>query len=45
MITHEPLEFNAYALRRPRLEADTVNLSFRVGLGKPCPLYHDFNIT
>ena len=44
-ITHEPLEFHAHALRRARLKADTVNLRFRVGLGKPRPLDHDSNTT
>jgi len=44
-ITRQPLEFDAYPLRRARLEADTVHLRFSVGLGKPRPLDHDFNPT
>ena len=44
-ITHQPLEFDAHSFRRARLEADTVNLRFRVGFGKPHPLDHDFNTT
>jgi len=44
-IARQPLEFDAHSLRRACLEADTVNLRFRVGFGKPHPLYHDFNTT
>ena len=44
-ITCQPLEFDAHTLRRARLEADSVNMRFRVGFGKPRPLYHDFNPT
>ena len=44
-IAHEPLEFYAHSFRRARLEADTVNLRLRVGLGKPRPVDHDFNTT
>jgi hypothetical protein len=44
-IARQPLEFDAYPLWRACLEADTVHLRFRVGLGKPRPLYHDFNPT
>src|SRR5439155_26753444 len=36
-IARQPLEFDAHTLRRARLEADTVHLRFRVGLGKPRP--------
>lgn len=44
-IAHQPLEFDAHSFRRPRLEADTVDLSLRLGLGEPRPLGHDYNIT
>ena len=44
-IAREPLEFDAQSLRRARLEADSVNMRFRVGFGKPRPLDHDFNPT
>ncbi len=45
MIADQPLEFDAYPFRRACLEADTVDLRFRVGLGKPRLLDHDFNTT
>ena len=44
-IAHQPLEFDAHSPRRACLKADTVHLRFRVGFGKPRPLYHDFNTT
>jgi hypothetical protein len=44
-IADQPLEFHAHAFRRACLEADTVDVRFRVGLGKPRPLDHDFNTT
>jgi len=44
-IADQPFEFDAYPLRRPRFEADPVNVRLGVSLGEPCPLYHDFNTT
>jgi len=44
-ITDQPLELDADPFRRPCLEADTVDLRFRVGLAKPHPVDHDFNTT
>jgi hypothetical protein len=44
-IADQPLEFNPYPLRRPRLEADPVNVRLGVSLREPRPVYHDFNTT
>jgi hypothetical protein len=44
-IADQPLELYAYLFGRPCLKADTVDLRFRVGLGKPRPVDHDFNTT
>jgi hypothetical protein len=44
-IADQPLQFDAYPLRRPRLEADPVNMSLGVGFREPRPLDHDFNTT
>jgi len=44
-IANQPLQFDAYPLRRPRLEADPVNVRLGVSLREPRPLDHDFNIT
>jgi hypothetical protein len=44
-IADQPLEFDAYPLRRPRFEADPVNVRLGVSLREPRPLYHDFNTT
>jgi hypothetical protein len=44
-IADQPLEFYAQPSRRACLEADTVDLRFRFGLGKPRPVDHDLNTT
>jgi len=44
-IADQPLEFDAHPPRRPRLEADPVNMRLGVSLREPRPLDHDFNIT
>jgi hypothetical protein len=44
-IADQPLEFDAYPLRRPRFEADPVNVRLGVSLRELCPLDHDFNTT
>jgi hypothetical protein len=44
-IADQPLEFDAQPGRRACLEADAVDVRFRVGLGKPRPLDHDLNTT
>jgi hypothetical protein len=44
-IADQPLEFDTYPLRRPRLEADPVHVRLGVSLGEPRPLDHDFNTT
>ena len=44
-IARQPFEFDADPLRRAGLEADAVNVSFRVGLGEPRPPDHDFHPT
>jgi hypothetical protein len=44
-IADQPLEFDAYPLRRPRFEADPVNVRLGVSLCEPRPVDHDFNTT
>jgi hypothetical protein len=44
-IADQPLQFDAYPLRRARLEADPVNVRLGVGLREPRPLDHDLNTT
>jgi hypothetical protein len=44
-IADQPLEFDAYPLRRPSLEADPVNVRLGISLREPRPVYHDFNTT
>jgi hypothetical protein len=44
-IADQPLEFDTYPLRRPRLEADPVYVCLGVSLREPRPLDHDFNTT
>ena len=44
-IANQPLQFDAYPLRRPRLEADPVHVGLGVGLREARPLDHDFNTT
>jgi hypothetical protein len=44
-IADQPLKFDAYPLRRPRFETDTVDLRFRIGLGEARLFDHDFNTT
>jgi hypothetical protein len=44
-ITDQPFELNADPLRWTRLEADPVDMRFRVSLGEARPLDHDFHPT
>jgi hypothetical protein len=44
-IADQPFEFDADPFRWACLEADTVDLRFRVGLGKPLSLDHDCDTT
>jgi hypothetical protein len=45
LIAYQPFEFDADPRRRPRLEADPVDVSLGVSLREPCPLCHNFDTT